>query len=352
VPSKLTIEEMRSLASAKGGKCLSSEYSSNRVKLLWTCHKGHEWLAKPQHIKAGSWCPNCASNAPVSIEDARKAATYNNGECLSDSILTSNPILKWRCAKGHEWEGYLGKVRRGEWCPRCAGKRNTLDDMQELAALYGGKCVSQKYAPNTKLNWKCQYEHTWTAYPYVLKQGSWCPICAGRGSTIEDMQRLAHANGGWCLSTKYITCQKHLTWQCANKHIWSTAPLTIRHGAWCPECKQNKRERACRAVFETLFQTTFAKARPPWLRNSRGNMMELDGYSNSLAIAFEYQGFQHYEQCYWHSGPEDFAWQQQKDQEKRLLCKANGVTLIEVPWHTKDITAFIRGQTLGLAKAS
>jgi hypothetical protein len=69
--------------------------------------------------------------------------------------------------------------------------------------------------------------------------------------------------------------------------------------------------------------------------------MELDGYSEALRLAFEYQGFQHYEQSYLHS-PEEFAWQQQKDQEKRKLCKANGVTLIEVPWGTKDIREFVK----------
>jgi hypothetical protein len=70
--------------------------------------------------------------------------------------------------------------------------------------------------------------------------------------------------------------------------------------------------------------------------------MELDGYSEELKLAFEYQGYQHYSKAHFHRTSEDFAWQQQRDQEKRDLCRAHGVILIEVPWDTKDKATFIR----------
>jgi len=70
--------------------------------------------------------------------------------------------------------------------------------------------------------------------------------------------------------------------------------------------------------------------------------MELDGYSESLGLAFEYQGIQHYELCPWlHKTQQAFEAQKQRDQEKRELCKAHGVTLIEVPWYTKDLSSFV-----------
>ena len=56
---KLTIEEMRMLASVKGGKCLSNDYVNLKTKLIWECSKGHTWEATPANIKKGSWCRIC-----------------------------------------------------------------------------------------------------------------------------------------------------------------------------------------------------------------------------------------------------------------------------------------------------
>jgi hypothetical protein len=57
---KLTIEEMRSIAEERGGKCLSDVYVSANKKLLWECAEGHKWEAVPNSIKIGTWCPHCA----------------------------------------------------------------------------------------------------------------------------------------------------------------------------------------------------------------------------------------------------------------------------------------------------
>lgn len=86
-------------------------------------------------------------------------------------------------------------------------------------------------------------------------------------------------------------------------------------------------------LFENILGVKFIKVRPRWLRSSRGTLLELDGFNHDLMLAFEFQGFQHYQKTWWHESDEDFSWQLQRDQEKRDLCKANGVHLIEVPEH-------------------
>ncbi len=60
---KLTIEEMRSIAEERGGKCLSDTYVNAHTSLLWECTKGHQWEARPNNIKSGTWCPYCARMA-------------------------------------------------------------------------------------------------------------------------------------------------------------------------------------------------------------------------------------------------------------------------------------------------
>ena len=47
-----TIQDMHSLAKARGGKCLSTEYINISTKLQWQCAKGHIWEA----VYNKSWC--------------------------------------------------------------------------------------------------------------------------------------------------------------------------------------------------------------------------------------------------------------------------------------------------------
>ncbi|WP_413575496.1 zinc-ribbon domain-containing protein [Bacillus thuringiensis] len=51
---------MRKIAQSRGGKCFSETYKDNKTKLRWKCAKGHEWEATPNNIKSkAQWCPEC-----------------------------------------------------------------------------------------------------------------------------------------------------------------------------------------------------------------------------------------------------------------------------------------------------
>ena len=53
------IEEVRELATQKGGKCLSDKYINNTTHLLFECSEGPQWEATPKNIKKGRWCRKC-----------------------------------------------------------------------------------------------------------------------------------------------------------------------------------------------------------------------------------------------------------------------------------------------------
>lgn len=57
--------------------------------------------------------------------------------------------------------------------------------------------------------------------------------------------------------------------------------------------------------------------------------MELDIFIPSLSLAFEFQGFYHF-QFYYFSGNSEHM--QQRDHSKRVACDKIGVTLINVPY--------------------
>ena len=200
-----------------------------------------------------------------------------------------------------------------------------------------GECLATDYVNNrTKVPCQCAEGHIWETTPKNIKIGRWCPTCAGNTkTTLEELKEYVRQQylGGECLATKYINCSTKVPCQCAEGHIWETTPNNIKRGHWCPTCAEGVSERVCRKIFETILNKEFPKSRPEWLVNDRGNQMELDGYNKELALAFEYQGRQHYKYNeHFHKSIKEFEQRKVNDKLKRELCKKNGVTLIEVPY--------------------
>ena len=220
----------------------------------------------------------------------------------------------------------------------------TIEEMQKLATRRGGKCLSKKYINAiTKLKWQCKEGHIWIASSNKIKNGRWCPKCAiiQRGNrlrgSIEEMYKLATRRDGKCLSKKYINSATKLAWQCADGHIWKAVPNSIVMGSWCPICAFSYvKENICREILKNIFKEPFPKARPEWLLNNSGNKMELDGFSEHLSIAFEYQGQQHFNVIkYFNHSKVDLLKRKADDLLKYKICKINNINLIIIPFHLK-----------------
>ena len=104
--------------------------------------------------------------------------------------------------------------------------------------------------------------------------------------------------------------------------------------------KESRGEAECRRVLQKLFNKPFRNTRPDFLRNpvTGGNFnLELDCYDESLKLAVEYNGVQHYKYVpYFHKNKEAFRNQCYRDELKRRMCRDNRVNLIEVP-NTVDV---------------
>jgi len=152
--------------------------------------------------------------------------------------------------------------------------------------------------------------------------------------TIDILKSIALENSGKLLSDSYIGSKGKYRWQCKYEHTFDKSFNNVMQGQWCPVCSSGKSERFCRFCFEELFSAEFPKRKDlDWLRNSRGNKMELDGYSEKLGIAFEYQGKQHSEHIpHFHKNDKDFILRINDDKQKNELCESNGVKLISVPF--------------------
>ncbi len=271
----------------------------------------------------------------LTIGDMQQLATFRGGKCLSKDFKNNTTTLRWECKKGHVWEAIPKSIRRGSWCPSCAGRRKTIDDMRAFAKRKGGDCLSEKYIRgDVPLRWKCSKGHIWEAKPQsVLHQTSWCHICSKRQRyTLDDMIALAKERGGRCLSKKYANVFTKMKWECSQKHRWSVAATGVIRGSWCPKCDTSFGEELTRAFFEALFNTHFPSAWPDWLRSAKGHVLELDGYNEPLKLAFEHQGSHHYStSSSFIFSDEDLKNRRATDRRKRYLCRKLGVRLIAVP---------------------
>lgn len=170
-------------------------------------------------------------------------AMLYDGECLSEEYKDSHTKLIWKCSLGHQWEASPTNIKQGKWCPFCAGRHQTIENMRSLARLYSGECLSSTYrSAKVKLQWKCKHGHVWEARPDNVNHGYWCPFCAKkraatkRMGSIKEVQAVAQDRGGICLSDKYLGNNVKLRWQCKQDHIWEATPGNIKSGKWCPVC--------------------------------------------------------------------------------------------------------------------
>ena len=405
------LRRLQDHASSKSGLCLADSYLNNKMKVQWECEHGHRWHATPDSIlNAGRWCPQCAvERRRGTLERMQDHARKRGGKLLSTKYTSSRAKYLWQCKLGHTWEALASSVvNMGTWCPQCGRKqkvptRRSLQDLQENAASRGGRCLATEYCGvHKKVPWECKEGHTWHATPNkVLSGNTWCAVCARCAPIgLERLRKHAAQRGGECLATEYVNAHSKVAWKCKHGHVWeATLNQVLNHGQWCPhcrkiglprlqahaaslggrclaksyknssikllwECREGHRwqanannvmnaktwcptcatsiwrtEAQIRDIFQTIFcPSKFESCYPQFLEG-----LQLDGYCAKLSLAFEYQGEQHYDpENYFHFGDiSSFEAQQERDARKVMLCKAEGVRLVLVPYFVTDKKTFV-----------
>lgn len=178
---------------------------------------------------------------------------------------------------------------------------------------------------------ECAKGHAWTPrIGNLVNRDSWCPECYGNAPhKLEDLHAWATELGGKCLHEgPYGGLKSNYLWECGRcAYQWSATWSNVRnHGSWCPECRTSITEHIARAAFQENFPgETFAK-------NYDAVGMELDGYSENLRLAFEYDGIQHRKRVDHFQRTEGaFEAQRQRDAEKDDRCEDADITLIRIP---------------------
>jgi len=110
--------------------------------------------------------------------------------------------------------------------------------------------------------------------------------------------------------------------------------------------RMNKGEEKTREIFEELFNKSFDRIRPDFLKNDCTDInMEIDGYNDEIKLGFEYQGIQHYKHTpYFHKDIQDFNKQIYRDNLKQEILEKNNIKIIYVPYSVEmnDLEDFIK----------
>lgn len=180
---KYTEDYIRNVANARGGKLINLYYiidtPRNKLRATLECEYGHTWITNPTRIDT-KWCPDCNPYKKLTQKHADNLALKKGGKCLSIYVNARTPMT-WQCGIGHKWKATYDNVSRQTWCPTCnCTNIPTQSDAEQMAIKYGGECVSKYLNSETKLRWKCAKGHEWDAlYGNILK-GSWCPKCRNK----------------------------------------------------------------------------------------------------------------------------------------------------------------------------
>lgn len=142
--NKLTIEKMKELAISRDGECVSDIYIGSGEKLLWKCKYEHTWMATYSNINGGHWCPTCAGQAKILIEDIRKIAIARGGSLLSNEYKNAKSKLLWQCKQNHQWEASYDSIKQGAWCHFCKKFKSEEICRKILELIFNKKFPKQR----------------------------------------------------------------------------------------------------------------------------------------------------------------------------------------------------------------
>ena len=248
-------------------------------KYWWVCSKGHHWEAMPLHRSRGSGCPFCSGRKPIKgVNDLKTVSpdlasewhpTLNEGTLPDEVKPNSSRIVWWRCKNcGNEYESKISHRYRGSGCPYCASKK--VDE---------GKNDLESQFPTLATEW------------HPTKNGTLLPSQVTTGS------------------------RRRVWWFCKKGHEWKTAVhnRTSRNQG-CPFCSHSGQtsfpEQAVLFYLKKTHKNVISRYK---IQN-----VEIDIFLPDNNIGVEYDG------VFYHRNRE------KHDEEKNMLCKAQGIRLIRI----------------------
>lgn len=323
----------------------------------------YEWTSQWYRIERGQGCPRCLGRVKWTTGEIKeKLRLISPTISITGKYTGAFDPLKCRCRRCRlEWSPTWTNLQKGQGCPRCFRKsqRFTTSDVKgKLKELNQDLVILGKYKEAfSPLKIKCRKcQHQWTTTWNTLsrikrsQERTGCPWCGPHRLTHKEVvQKLLQLNPDLVLVGKYKLGSLPLKFHCKKcgafwKRSWNY--MTPTNGS-CPSCCPTPyySESEVRRVIEQLTGWEFPKCRPTFLKGLSSQPLELDGYNEEHKIAFEYQGLQHYQLCYYNRfDPQKLKAQKRRDWRKKIQCYRHGIRLIRIPYWVEDVESFITGK--------
>lgn len=255
----------------------------------------------------------------------------------------------------------LNKGSRGEGCPKCARKRITAKERQEILdnagaditilkiySKYRGKTVVSK---DTYCTCKCNKDgYVWDSLWGNLKRGSKCPKCSNKNlkyNKNEIQLKLNSLNMDIDVLDSYIlTVNNHsktfVKCKCnKDNNIWESSLANLFEGKGCSRCKLSNMENITANILKDLNIDFVTQHRFDDCRNILP--LPFDFYLTELKTAIELDGEQHFKPTAFggievKEAEENFKKTIKNDMIKNNYCYEKNIKLIRIPYyHLKNI---------------
>ena len=108
-------------AESRQGKVLATNINTKKEFVGWECLKGHVWNQPVGALLSNqSWCSICAGNSPRNLQVLIDIATARGGKVLSTEYINVDATYEFQCSLEHKFSNTFKHVEKGgQWCPTC-----------------------------------------------------------------------------------------------------------------------------------------------------------------------------------------------------------------------------------------
>lgn len=292
-------------------------------------------------------------NKPWSVSKIRKFANNFHLTFLGKKNLGSHAKHEFKCKICNaKFEISLTNLSQRPRCPKCskrrAGEKNrtSIARIRHFASLINADLQISVYEPRVPLRLRCiscgeTFQNTLGGIKTLIRRSPKRPGDC-RHQKILKLEGFKSFENVWGIRAlrkerNSSNGRMVVVWQCLFSdcgHVFRRDIDAIRRSPGCERCKvKNIGEELCRLSFEILFDAPFPNVFVPWLREEpKGRMRSLDGYNESLGIAFEHHGLQHFKEvAHFHRAKGAYDRQRAKDELRQKLCSKHNVRLVIVP---------------------
>jgi hypothetical protein len=187
--------------------------------------------------------PHHAQDEDVAKTDAlKREACRAHGVRLIEVMAVKRPFPPENVLKAVMAAFRMADLTPSPKLPTAEPFEAELAALKRLAAERGGTLITPRYLGSEPHEWKCSVpEHpSWSAEPWRIRRGAWCPSCAGnRRLEIEGLRKWGARHGLELVQTKYRGTQAIYSWRCTR------AKHSIRRSKGNIEASVRKGHDAC-----------------------------------------------------------------------------------------------------------